>query len=205
MHNRRYPLVVALLLVALTVRIASSQVPEALVVAPVEPAGKDYVIGPGDTLGVFVWQNPDLSMAVPVRPDGKISTPLIDDMPAVGKTSAQLASDIQTALGEYVRNPKVSVIVTNPMGALGQVKVIGQVKSPHGIPYRKGLRVLDVVLEAGGITNFAAPNRSKLLRTENGRQETIRVRLGDLLEDGEMQQNIELLPGDVLVIPASRF
>ena len=205
MSTRRVSLFIALLLVAMTGRAASSLVSEPPVVPPANPVGNDYVIGPGDTLAVFVWQNPELSITVPVRPDGKISTPLLDDMTAVGKTSAQLASDIQTTLAEYVRNPKVSVIVSNPLGALGQVKVIGAVKTPRGIPYRKGLRVLDAVLEVGGVTNFAAPNRTKILRTENARQSTIHVRLADLLEDGRMKENVELLPGDVLVIPLSRF
>lgn len=201
---RRLFLAVAPLFIGLSPVASWSQTGAAPVAATV-PAGPDYIIGPGDTLSVFVWQSPDLSMTIPVRPDGKITTPLIADMPAVGKTSAELARDIQTALSEFVRNPQVSVIVTIPVGAVNQVKVIGQVKNPRGIPYRKGLRVLDAVLEVGGLSDFAAPNRSRVLRTENGRQTSIRIRLGKLLEDGQMKENIELLPGDVLMIPPSRF
>lgn len=202
-YGRRF-LAAVLLAIGMSPAVIWSQT-ETTPAAATGPAGPDYVIGPGDTLSVFVWQSPDLSMTIPVRPDGKITTPLIPDMPAVGKTSAQLASDLQIALAEFVRNPQVSVIVTVPMGTMNQVKVIGQVKSPQGIPYRKGMRVLDAVLQVGGLAPFAAPNRSKLLRTENGRQTSIPVHLGKLLEDGQMKENVELLPGDVLVIPQSRF
>jgi polysaccharide export outer membrane protein len=172
---------------------------------PAAVAAADYRIGPGDTLQVFVWQTPELSMSVPVRPDGKISTPLVDDMVAVGKTPAALASDIQTVLAEYIRSPKVSVIVTNAVGTLSQVKVIGQVKTPGGVPYREGLRVLDVVLQVGGITQFAAPNRAKLIRSKDGSQTEFPIRLGDLLDGGDLKQNLILSPGDVIVIPQAMF
>lgn len=177
--------------------------------APSNPAmpdsQADYLIGPGDTLQIFVWQNPELSVSVPVRPDGRISTPLVQDMVAVGKTPMALAADLTTALAEYVRNPQVSVIVSNPVGSLGQVKVIGQVKTPGGLPYREGLRVLDAVLQVGGISQFAAPNRAKLIRVENGKQTETRIRLGDLLEGGDLEQNLLLKPGDVIVVPQSMF
>lgn len=166
---------------------------------------ESYLIGPGDTLQIFVWQNPDLSMTIPVRPDGKISTPLVDDMPAVGKTPGQLAADVQARLAEYIRTPQVSVIVSNPVGAYGQVKVIGQVRSPSGVAYRDGLRVLDVVLLAGGVTEFAAPNRSKLIRVVDGVKTEKRVRIGDLLEKGRIEENLLLQPGDVIVVPQSMF
>lgn len=173
---------------------------------PAMPASRaDYLIGPGDTLQIFVWQNPELSVSVPVRPDGRISTPLVQDMVAVGKTPMALAADLTTALAEYVRNPQVSVIVSNPVGSLGQVKVIGQVKTPGGLPYREGLRVLDAVLQVGGISQFAAPNRAKLIRVENGKQTETRIRLGDLLEGGDLDQNLLLKPGDVIVVPQSMF
>ncbi|MCC7258502.1 MAG: polysaccharide biosynthesis/export family protein [Gammaproteobacteria bacterium] len=179
--------------------------PQAAPAAPAAVSDESYLIGPGDTLQIFVWQHPDLSMTIPVRPDGKISTPLVDDMVAVGKTPGRLATDIQTRLAEYIRTPQVSVIVTNPAGAFGQVKVIGQVRTPSGFAYREGLRVLDVVLLAGGVTEFAAPNRSKLIRMQNGVKVEKRIRIGDLLEKGRIEENLLLQPGDVIVVPQSMF
>jgi polysaccharide export outer membrane protein len=174
-----------------------------------EPAasavGSDYVIGPGDTLQVFVWRNPELTVTVPVRPDGKISTPLVEDMAAVGKAPSELARDIEKVLGEYVRSPQVNVIVTQPAGVFSQVKVMGQVMQPAAISYRQGMTVLDAVLAVGGVAQFAAPNRAKLLRTENGRQVEIGIKLGKLLNDGDLEQNLALKPGDVLLVPESRF
>jgi polysaccharide export outer membrane protein len=172
---------------------------------PGAPVRGDYLIGPGDTLQIFVWRSPELSTEVPVRPDGKISTPLVEDMLAVGKTPAQLAGDIEVALGEFIRGPKVSVIVSSAVGTLSQVQVIGQVTTPSAVPYRAGLRVLDVLLQVDGITEFAAPNRSLLIRTENGKETRTRIRLGDLLDDGDLSQNRELKPGDIIVVPQSRF
>lgn len=165
----------------------------------------DYIIGPGDTIQVFVWRNPELTQTVPVRPDGKISTPLVEDMIAVGKTPSNLARDIETVLGEYVRSPQVNVIVTQPTSAFSQIKVIGQVTRPQSIPYRDGLTVLDAVLAAGGLAPFAAGNRSKIVRTENGKMREIKVKMASLVNDGDMTQNMRLQPGDVLVIPESRF
>jgi polysaccharide biosynthesis/export protein len=174
-------------------------------VASAEGVGSNYVIGPGDVLQVFVWRNPELTVTVPVRPDGKVSTPLVEDMVAVGKTPSALARDVELKLGEYVRAPQVNVIVTQPASAFSQVKVIGQVMEPQTLPYREGMKVLDAVLAAGGIAQFAAPNRSKLLRMENGTQKEIRLKLGKLLNDGDLTQNLALKPGDVLLVPASRF
>jgi len=165
----------------------------------------DYVIGPGDTLQVFVWRNPELTTTVPVRPDGKISTPLVEDMVAVGKTPSNLARDVERVLGEYVRSPQVNVIVTQPTSAFSQIKIIGQVVRPQSIAYRDGLTVLDAVLAVGGLGPFAAGNRSKIVRTENGKPHEIKVKIASLVNDGDMQQNIRLQPGDVIVIPESRF
>lgn len=167
--------------------------------------GNDYVIGPGDTLQVFVWRNPELTTTVPVRPDGKISTPLVEDMVAVGKTPSQLARDIETVLSEYVRSPQINVIVTEPASALSQVQVIGQVLRPAPIPYRDGLTVLDAVLAVGGLGPFAAGNRAKIVRTENGKQREIKVKISDLVNEGDLRQNLKLQPGDVVVVPQSRF
>jgi polysaccharide export outer membrane protein len=168
------------------------------------PVADAYVIGPGDTLEIFVWRNPDLSATIPVRPDGKISTPLVEDMVAVGKTPSQLARAIEKVLSDYVRSPQVNIIVTQPVSALSQVKVIGQVTKPQAVPYREGLTVLDVVLSAGGMTQFAAGNRAKIMRTQGGKQSEIKVKLANLI-NGDMTQNILMKPGDVLVIPQSFF
>jgi polysaccharide export outer membrane protein len=180
--------------------------PAANVVAPSESkVPNDYIIGPGDTLQVFVWRNPELTTTVPVRPDGKISTPLVDDMVAVGKTPSVLARDIEKVLGEYVRSPQINVIVTQPTSAYSQIKIIGQVVRPQSIAYRDGLTVLDAVLAVGGLGPFAAGNRAKVVRSEGGKSQEIKVKLADLVNDGDMRQNISLKPGDVIVIPESRF
>jgi polysaccharide export outer membrane protein len=177
-----------------------------VLVTPAESkVGDDYVIGPGDVLQVYVWRNPELSVTVPVRPDGKISTPLVEDMVAVGKTPSVLARDVEKVLGEYVRSPQINVIVTQPMAAFSQVKIIGQVVRPQSIAYREGLTVLDAVLAVGGLGPFAAGNRSKVVRQENGKSREIKVKLASLLNGGDMKQNIALRPGDVIVIPESRF
>lgn len=170
-----------------------------------QPEASQYVIGPGDTLQVFVWRNPDLSQTVPVRPDGRISTPLVQNMVAVGKTPAQLARDMEQVLAQYLRSPQVNIIVTQPMAALSQVKVIGQVVHPMAIPYHAGMTVLDVVLQAGGLTLYAAGNRAKLVRTQHGTPEQLPVRLENLMQKGDLSQNLPVQPGDVLVVPQSRL
>jgi polysaccharide export outer membrane protein len=165
----------------------------------------DYRIGPGDSLQIFVWRNPELTTTVPVRPDGKISTPLVEDMTAVGKTPSQLARDIEGVLAEYIRSPQVNVIVTIPVSAFSQVKVIGQVTNPQSLPYREGMRVLDAILAAGGLTEFAAGNRGKIVRKVDGKDTEMRVKVDDLVNKGAMNQNLELKPGDVIVVPQSFF
>jgi polysaccharide export outer membrane protein len=165
----------------------------------------DYLIGPGDLIQVFVWRNPDLTVTVPVRPDGKISTPLVEDMVAVGKTPSDLARDIEKALSQYVKAPQVNVIVTQPMSLFSQVKVIGQVLKPQAIAYREGMTVVDAILAVGGLGNFAAGNRAHIERTVDGKTEAIKIKLDSLMNDGDMKQNIKLLPGDVIVVPESRF
>lgn len=174
-------------------------------VAPAAAVSPDYRIGPGDTLQVFVWRNPELSSTIPVRPDGKISSPLVEDMIAVGKTPSALARDIELVLAEYVKAPQVNVIVTQPASAFSQVKVMGQVQKPQSIAYREGMKVLDAVLAVGGLGQFAAGNRAKLLREENGKQTEIRIMLDKLLEGGDMRQNLPLRAGDVLIVPETRF
>lgn len=199
--------VFAVLMTGLFLQLAVAQTPAPAEVPPsgVAPVSADYLIGPGDTLQIFVWQNPELSVTVPVRPDGRISTPLVEDTLAVGKTPVQLATDLETALAVFIRTPKVSVIVSQAIGALSQVQVIGQVTRPSGVPYRAGLRVLDALLAVEGLSEFAAPNRAMLIRTENGKETKIRVRIGDLLDSGDLEQNLLLQPGDVIVIPQTWF
>ena len=174
-------------------------------VAPALPVAAAYIIGPGDSLEIFVWRNPELSSKVPVRPDGKISTPLVEDMVAVGKTPTELARDIEKVLGEYVKSPQVNVIVTQPVSAFSQVKVIGQVVKPQSLPYREGMTVLDALLTVGGLGPYAAGNRAKVVRTEGGKQIQINVNLGTIIDKGDMRQNLRLQPGDVIVVPETRF
>jgi polysaccharide export outer membrane protein len=173
--------------------------------AAAKAASNDYIIGPGDTLEVFVWRNQELSVTVPVRPDGKISTPLVENMVAVGKTAPQLARDLEGVLSEYVRQPKVNIIVTTAASAYSLVKVVGQVTRPQALPYREGMTVLDAVLSVGGLTQFASGNRSRIVRVENGRETIIHVKLADLVNNGDVRQNVPLKPGDVLVVPQSIF
>lgn len=191
-----------------TARPSAAQSPEQAAAAPNTGVTSDtgYMIGPGDTLDIFVWRNDELSKSVPVRPDGKISTPLVEDMVAVGKTPTQLARDIEAVLAQYIRSPKVNVIVSEAISANRQVRVVGQAVSPRALPFHEGLTVLDVVIAVGGLSEYAAGNRAKVVRAvPNGKPKEIRVRLGDLLNKGDLSSNIELEPGDVIVIPESRF
>lgn len=168
--------------------------------------GSDYIIGPGDTIQVFVWRNAELSVTVPVRPDGKVSTPLVEDMVAVGKKPSELARDIETRLAEYIRSPQVNVIVTNAQSTFSKVTVIGQVRTPQSVPFREGMRMMDLLLAVGGLTEFAAGNRARLVRTgADGTEKEIRVKLKDLLTRGRLDQNLEVRPGDVLIVPESVF
>lgn len=174
--------------------------------APAAGTDSNYIIGPGDAIQVFVWRNPELSVSVPVRPDGKVSTPLVEDMVAVGKTPTQLARDIEARLAEYIRSPQVNVIVTAPQSAFSRITVIGQVGAPGPVAYREGMTVLDVILGAGGLGQFAAGNRAKLIRKDaDGNPIEFRVRLKDLVQEGKLKENRDVQPGDVLIVPESRF
>ncbi len=164
-----------------------------------------YIIGPGDSLQIFVWREQGLSTTVPVRPDGKITTPLVEDMVAVGKTPSQLARDMEKVLSRYIKSPQVNVLVSQPMSTFSQVQVIGQVARPQSMAYREGMKVLDAVLAAGGLAPFASGNRAKLIRKTNGKQQETKVKLADLLDKGDLRQNLELRPGDVIVVPESIF
>ncbi len=164
----------------------------------------EYLIGPGDQLDIFVWRNPDLSLSVPVRPDGKISTPLVEDMQAVGKSPTQLSRDVEVVLAEYVKSPKVSIIVTGFVGVFSeQVRVIGKATQPRALSYRRDMTLLDVMIEVGGLAPGAAGNRAKVIRTYGGQNREISVKLHDIVNKGKMTTNIKMMPGDVLVIPES--
>lgn len=166
----------------------------------------NYQIGPGDTLNIFVWRNSDLSVVVPVRPDGKISTPLVEDMVAVGKTPSELARDMEEVLSEYIRTPRVNVIVEGFVGTFSeQVRVVGQAAQPQSIPFRERMTLLDVMIEVGGLTAFAAGNRSKLVRVVDGGTQEYKVRLDDLINKGKLEENMLMAPGDVIIIPESIF
>ncbi len=170
------------------------------------PPVEHYIIGPGDSLEVFVRDNPNLTTTVPVRPDGRISIPLVQSIMAAGKTPENLAGDIEKALSRYVRAPLVTVIVKNFVGSYSQqVRVVGQAAKPEALPYRSGMTVLDVMIDVGGLTKFAAGNSAKIIRRlPDGKEQTIPVRLGDLM-DGAIKHNMVMHPGDILIIPQSLF
>lgn len=185
---------------------ASSAPPPVLPEASAAPATSSYRIGPGDNLNIFVWRHPDLSINVPVRPDGKISTPLVEDMVAAGKTPTELSRDIEAVLQEYIRSPQVNVIVQGFVGTFGeQVRVVGQAANPMALSYRDNLTLLDVMIEVGGLAEFAAGNRAKVVRRTADGPVEIPVRLDDLLNKGEIDQNIAMAPGDIVIIPEARF
>lgn len=165
-----------------------------------------YLIGPGDTVNVVVWRNPDLSMIIPVRPDGKISAPLVEDLAASGKTATQLARDIEKSLAKYIQSPVVTVIVTTFVGPYSQqVRVIGEATKPQALAYRENMRLLDVMIAVGGITDFADGNKASILRNSGGKTKRFGVRLVDLVRGGDLSADVGMRPGDVLVIPQSLF
>jgi polysaccharide export outer membrane protein len=171
-----------------------------------ETAQTEYRIGPGDSLNVFVFNQPELSVTVPVRPDGLVSTPLVENMQAAGKTPSELGRDMEKVLAEYVRTPKVNIIVQNFVGTYGdQIRVVGQAAHPQSLPYRNGMTLLDVMIAVGGLGEFAAGNRARLVRNQDGKPVEMRVRLQDLLNGGDIGANVPMQPGDVLIIPQSRF
>lgn len=166
----------------------------------------DYVIGPGDALQIHVRDNPDLSVSLPVRPDGKISVPMVRDVQAAGKSTSDLADTLESELSEFIRDPMVTVMVTNFVGTYSdQVRIIGQAVQPQAIPYREGMTVLDAIIQVGGLTQFAAGNRTKLVRGTGQDAQRYRIRLNDLLNEGDVRQNRPLRPGDILVIPEAFF
>ena len=184
------------------------ELPTASFVATQEGPGEEYVIGPLDSLTIFVWRNPELGAKVQVRPDGRISTPLIADMPAVGKTPTMLAQDIKVQLSEYIRDPLVSVIVDNFSGTFSQqIRIVGATEKPASIPYRANMTLLDAMISVGGLSEYAAGNKARLIRYDRmtGRQREFAVKLSDLLKRGDTSANVRLEPGDVIIIPESSF
>jgi polysaccharide export outer membrane protein len=181
--------------------------------APIYPAAPEqaatpdynYLIGPLDSVNIIVWRNPDISTTVPVRPDGKITAPLVEDLPAMGKSPTKLARDLEKALSRYIRDPVVNVIVTGFNGPYSeQIRVVGEAARPQALPYRQNMTLLDVMILVGGITDFADGNRAVLLRSADGNK-LYTVRLYDLLKRGDIAANVDVKPGDVLVIPESWF
>ena len=175
--------------------------------APVSAATQDYnyLVGPGDTLNIIVWRNPELSLTVPVRPDGKFSTPLIDEMVAQGKSSVAIARDIEGRLQKYVRDPVVTVVVTTFIGPYDQqIRVVGEAAKPQSLPFRQNMTVLDVMIAVGGLTDFADGNGASIVRASDGGKQ-YSVRLRDLIRSGDVSANVEMRPGDILIIPQSFF
>ncbi|MCJ8157322.1 XrtA/PEP-CTERM system exopolysaccharide export protein [Sphingomonas sp. LaA6.9] len=187
---------------------ASPELPSAAFVALEEKPGEEYVIGPLDELTIFVWRNPELGAKVQVRPDGRITTPLITDLPAVGKTPALLADDIKVALTKYIEDPLVSVIVDKFSGTYSQqVRIVGATEKPASLPYRANMTLLDAMIAVGGLSEFAAGNRARLVRFDraSGKQQEYALKINKLLKQGDSSANVRLAPGDVIIIPESAF
>jgi polysaccharide export outer membrane protein len=175
--------------------------------APQTAASADYkyLIGPGDSLNIMVWRNPELSMTVQVRPDGRIAAPLVSDMVAIGKNPSQLAADIEKEISKVIRDPVVNVVVTTFVGAYSeQVRVVGEATRPQGLAYKQRMTLLDVMIAVGGVTDFADGNAATILRTSEGNKQ-YSVRIRDLLKRGDVSANVEMRPGDVVIIPQSWF
>lgn len=177
---------------------------------PAPPASvlpsNEYIIGPGDKLTIFVWRNPELSISVDVRPDGRLSIPLVEDVVAIGKTPTQLARELEQRLSKYIKEPVVTVIAQGFVGPFSeQVRVIGEAAEPRALPYRTDMTVLDAMIEVGGLTRYAAGNDSVIVRTANGKQFTYAVHLDSLIRDGDVSSNVALQPGDILIIPERLF
>lgn len=165
-----------------------------------------YRIGPGDSLQIFVWRNPELSQSVTVRPDGRVSVPLLEDLQASGKTPTELSREIEKELGVFIQNPLVTVIVGGFVGMYDQtIRVVGQAAQPQSIPFRSNMTLLDVMIAVGGLTQFADGNAASLVRVVEGQQRQYRVRLGNLIQDGEIGANVAMLPGDIIIIPETLF
>lgn len=166
----------------------------------------NYLVGPGDVLNIFVWRHADISGSFSVRPDGMITTSLVEDIPVSGRTTTQLARQIEEELGKFIRDPIVSVSVSRFIGPFSeQVRVIGEASSPQAINYTEDMSLLDLMIQVGGITEFADGNGAKLIRTVEGQQREYSIRLDDLIKDGDISSNVDILPGDIVIIPEAWF
>jgi len=180
--------------------------PTAPVLKDTESLDTSYRIGSDDSLQIFVWRNPELTTTVQVRPDGRITVPLIEDLPATGKTPTELARDVEKALGVFIQDPIVSVIVQRFVGPFeDRVRVVGEAQRPQALPYRSTMTLLDAMIDVGGLTDFAAGNRATLTRTVDGKQQSYRLLLDNLMRDGDMAANVRIMPGDIIVIPEAWF
>lgn len=198
-------------------RPAQAAAPSSPVPAPASPTAptpgpdqvgedSDYIIGPGDVIQVFVWQEPELSVSVPVRADGKVTTPLVEDIVAVGLTPSALARAMEERLTKYIKSPQVNIMVTSAQSQMSKITVIGEVKNAGTVPYRNGLTVLDVVMTVGGLAEFAAGNRAEVVRKDaSGKEVRIRVKLADLINKAQIDENVDVQPGDIVLVPKSRF
>lgn len=177
--------------------------------APAKAASADewmYLLGPGDSVNVFVWGNPEVSGSFPIRPDGKVTMNLVEDLPASGKSPTQLAREIEKILARYIQDPIVTVIVAGGVGPFSQqIRVLGQATKPQTLVYRENMSLVDVMITVGGLSDFAAGNRASILRVVDGKPQQFAVRLEDLVKDGDISANVEMRPGDLLIIPESFF
>jgi polysaccharide export outer membrane protein len=194
---------IAAIATALVAACSSTSLPP----APAKAANTDYkyLLGPGDQLNIVVWRNPELSAVVPVRPDGRVTVPLIEDLVAAGKNPSELSREIESRLKRFIQDPTVTVIVSGMVGSSSeQVRVVGQASKPTALPYRQNMTVLDVIIAVGGLTDFAAGNRAVLVRNADGGKQYA-LRLNDLVRKGDISANVEMLPGDIVIIPESTF
>lgn len=201
-----------LLMTLITVLVAGCASKSSLPPATITPSAiqsvdqYEYLIGPGDSVNIFVWRNPEVSGSFTVRPDGKITTSLVEDIPVSGKTPSQLARQIETVLGQYIKSPIVTVSVGNFVGPFSeQVRVIGEATNPQAVNYRQNMTLLDLMIQVGGLTEFADGNGAVLVRVENGLQKEYEIHLDDLIREGNIQANADILPGDIIIIPEDWF
>ncbi len=203
---RKWLKILGLVFVSCSLVACESFGPDADTLTLDEPADYNYIIGPGDNLNIFVWRNPELSQSVPVRPDGKISVPLVEDLKASGRTATQLAREIEVVLSQFVKEPLVTVIVQGFSGVYDeQIRVVGEATQPRALPYRTNMTILDVMIEVGGLTEFADGNEARLVRQTGSGRLQARVRLEDLLRDGDITANVPVAPGDIVIIPEAWF
>lgn len=166
----------------------------------------EYLVGPGDSLGIFVWRNPEVSGSFTVRPDGMITTSLVEDIPVSGKTPTELAREFEKILSTYLRDPIVTVTVTNFVGPFSeQIRIVGEAQTPQSISYTENMTLLDVMVEVGGLTEFANGNKASLIRIEDGKQKQYTIYIADLIKNGDISANVDVLPGDIIIIPETWF